>query len=244
MQNKPRLLSVIQSVVIHITTDFFIYILTKTYVTIMHLKNILLLLAVCGLCNMAAATQAKLVINNPAPRVGDEINITIVFTNNPTEKTNDFYGAQDYLVKSELKINQAVTKAGSIWVGPFTFKIGGEELTTDSVLLQVAAALPTDKNSLIIRQLTFDNEEYLVVEQIIPQKANYAALKKTAGGKGITLNEKTSTTSSNKAGTNKQYKITIYKIEKEASYAGQTTITTSDFKDLPAGISVADFTIK
>jgi hypothetical protein len=216
----------------------------------MHLKNIVLLLVVCGLYNTAAATQAKLVINNLAPRVGDEISISVVFSTPATENTDNYNFATNYFVKSELKINQAVTKAGSIWVGPFTFKIDGEVLTTDSISIEVAEALPVQNNQVIVREITYQQKQYLVVEQLTPtiknDKTKYVELKlKTLEKLGLSLKEKlSSTSSSTKGDSNISFSQTIYEIKKDENFVGPFTITPNSFDNFPANASFQNFNIK
>ncbi len=210
-----------------------------------------LVLLVASLLSTAAQAQAKLVVRTIAPRVGDEILIQVLFDNPSasTEKEKSFF-TDDYLIKSEITINKQVTQAGTMWVGPFTFKIDGKELTTDSVSIQVAEALPAQKNQVIVRQVVHQQKQYLVVEQSIPNKKDdqtkYAALNlNPLENAGLSLTEKQNyTTSSTKADSYVRFSQTIYEVKKEADFSGTYTLTANSFNDFPANAIFQNFEIK
>lgn len=210
-----------------------------------------LVLLVASLLSTAAQAQGKLVVNTIAPRVGDEISIRVLFDDPSasTEKEKSFF-TDDYLIKSEITINKLVTQAGTMWVGPFTFKIDGKELTTDSISIEVAEALPAQNNQVIVRQVTYQEKQYLVVEQTMPAKKDdetrYVALNlNPLKNAGLSLTEKSNhTVSSTKVDVHARFSKTIYEIKKEDSYNGTYTITADSFNNFPANANFQNFEIK
>lgn len=210
-----------------------------------------LVLLVASLLSTAAQAQAKLIVKNIAPRVGDEILIQVLFDTptTSTEKEKSFF-TDDYLIKSEIKINKQITQAGSMWVGPFTFKIDGKELITDSVLIEVEEALPVQKNQIIVRQVVYQQKQYVVVEQFLPNKKDdktkYAALNlNPLENAGLSLTEKQNyTTSSTKADSYVRFSQTIYEVKKEADFSGTYTLTANSFNNFPADVNFQSFEIK
>lgn len=210
-----------------------------------------LVLLVASLLSTAAQAQAKLVVSSIAPRVGDEILIQVLFDTPTasTSKESNFY-TDDYLIKSEIKINKLVTQAGTMWIGPFTFKIDGKELTTDSVSIQVAEELPGQNNQVIVRQVTYQEKQYLVVEQTTPPQKNdkpkYTSLNlKSLEKEGLVLTEKQNyTTSSTKKYNNITFSRTIYEIKKETDFSRAYTLTAKNFDNFPANANFQNFEIK
>lgn len=208
-----------------------------------------LVLLVASLLSTVAHAQAKLVVKSIAPRVGDEILIQVLFDTPTTLKETSFF-TDDYLIKSEIQINKLATKAGTMWVGPFTFKIDGQELITDSVSIEVEEALPVQKNQIIVRQVVYQQKQYLVVEQFLPNKKDdktkYAALNlNPLENAGLSLTEKQNyTTSSTKADSYVRFSQTIYEIKKEDNFSSTYTITADSFNNFPADANFQNFEIK
>lgn len=214
----------------------------------MHNLKTFILVLCTSFASTAIAKTAKLVVNNMAPRVGDEIEINVVFSQSDDNTNEDVYFEGGYLVKSDIKINKMVTQAGTLWVGPFTFKINGEELTTDSISIEVAETIPVESNQVVVRQVRFQNQEYLVVEQQIKNvknndkefsKININSIEKA----GMKITEKRSFSTSNRGRTNYRYEQTVYLIEKKANFSNYT-ITQKDFNNLPADVQFQQYIIQ
>lgn len=210
----------------------------------MRVKNILILAVLAAFSYSAAAQQAKLQVSNFAPRVGDEIAVSVVYYDaNQPEKEKDPHF--NNMARADFKINKLVTKTGSLWIGPFTFRVGDELLTTDSVELIVTSALPV-KDTVLIRQVRAGNVEYLIVEQIIEkkEKGKYVKLKKRKVKNGVTINDKNSFESSFHQGSHKHYYTRqTFSLIKNKDYKGGSIITPKHFKRLPANITLNNYEI-
>jgi hypothetical protein len=101
--------------------------------------------------------QAELSINNPAPRVGDEIKISFSL-----KDLDERFGNGD------LKLYETLTESGTINIGPFTFTIGGKVYESDVLTINVAPKLPEKvKDGLWVRLVEFKDSRYLIIEQRI-----------------------------------------------------------------------------
>lgn len=199
------------------------------------MKNALLIIA-CLLVNSLSA-QLKLSVHNIAPRVGDEIWVTLTF---PETAVNSDGSAE---LKTDIKISSLITQTGNVWVGPFTFKVGNNTLTTDSVMVQVADKLTNDKEDFLVRQITYNGKEYLVVEEF-NKKNKFAKLKTGSVNNGISLKETSSTAISSKGKGGLPFKVTVYEIKKESGYEGAAIITAQNFSDFPENIPFEGYTIQ
>lgn len=194
-----------------------------------------LLIITCLLVNILSA-QLKLSVHNIAPRVGDEIWVTITF---PESEISSNGSAAS---KTDIQISKLITKVGDVWVGPFTFKVGDNTLTSDSVLIQVAEKLPNDKEDFIVRQVTCNGKEYLVVEEF-NKKNNFTKLKTGSVDGDISLKETGSTAISSKGKGGLPFKATVYEIKKGSGYNGNAMITAKNFSDFPENIPFEGYTI-
>ena len=212
----------------------------------MRVKNILILIVLAAFGFSAAAQQAKLQVSNLAPRVGDEIAVSVVYYDaNQPEKEKDPHF--NNLARADFKINKLVTKTGSLWVGPFTFKVGDQVLTTDSIELQVIEALPVE-DAVIVRQVKTSSGEYLVVEQMLSKnkktKTSFVKFKDNKVKNGVKLSDAGSFERHASEGfKNYSYTRLIYKINKEGNYLGGAVITPEHFKRLPANITLNNYEI-
>ncbi len=187
----------------------------------------------------ASAQQARLEVSNLAPRVGDEITVSVVYYDaNQPEKERDPHF--NNLARVDFKTSKLITKTGSLWIGPFTFNIGEQTLTTDSVELQVTDALPL-KDSIVVRQVEISDgkykEEFLIVEQIKKnKKQKYVNLKEDDIGKTMILIEEKNKFESSFNEKNTSYYFTrqTYSLAKRKTYDGGIFITANNFKNFPA----------
>ncbi|WP_040254767.1 hypothetical protein [Psychroserpens mesophilus] len=141
-------------------------------------KKILLLLILCSIYTFGQET-AKIEIDNPAPRVGQKVTMSISL---------DFF--TEY-VKNELGDNIELTKENSIHgiqsrgfdrviifqeakkykVGPFEFEFNGKKHKTNSIDINVFPELPFE-SGLWLRLTEFNGQKYLILEQLISNVSN------------------------------------------------------------------------
>ncbi len=209
----------------------------------MKIKSTLIVALLVMLGYTATAQQAKLQVSNLAPRVGDEITVSLAYfsPDQPKEKRDPYFDSE---AKGELKINKLIKKEGSLWIGPFTYRVGDELLTTDSVELQVLAPLPS-KDTIVLRQVKVGEKEFLIVEQVIENTKDkkFIALENSKIQYGIVSKEKMSFSASGIQGKHTHSKkIMMYSLQKE-NYTGGVLITSEHFKHLPANISLNNYEI-
>ena len=135
------------------------------------MKNILTILLVAT-SHLTFGQIATLDLNNPAPRVGDEIEITVYFQKqilkvNEGKKThNDWKAIQDNnLGKGELKFYDNVLDTGLIKIGPLKFTINNKEFTSETLTIRVYPILPNSKDGIWSRLVAFKGEIFLILEQ-------------------------------------------------------------------------------
>ncbi|HYG17023.1 MAG TPA: hypothetical protein VEC12_14795 [Bacteroidia bacterium] len=159
---------------------------------------------------MHARIQGNLRISNPAPRVGDIVDVQIAFTDSDADVG---------LPADPIKITTPLRNAGTVWIGPFTFKIDGQELVTDSISVQVEEELNFNVNLFSVRQVTHNGENYLITEHVAAKpkkgKPKFARLSKTNIAPGLVLDE---ITSSETYGGSKNYAYVVYKIIKNDDF--------------------------
>lgn len=127
-------------------------------------------------CSKSWGQFARLVITNPSPRQGEELEITIVLDKENLEHLKvDIHEANtfDLLQKNNyalgtLKIKQVPTDTGQFSVGPFTFTIDGKMYQTEKRSVHIDQKLPDDiRDGIWVRHIKQDNKDFLVVEQRI-----------------------------------------------------------------------------
>ena len=123
------------------------------------------------------AQNSKLSVYNPAPRVGEEIEITITLKKENIEEIElkggksieEFNQLQDNFYGSgKIKFSNIANESGLKKFGPFVFNFDGLTISTDSIELTVYPALPDSvKDGIWIRNVDFNNKNYLIIEQRI-----------------------------------------------------------------------------
>lgn len=157
------------------------------------MKNLFLIIALVSATCVNAQDTLKLKINNPAPRVGDEIELSfsLELITEEIEKqlngdiivSNDsFFGMNSDYFRKTLEF----TKAGVQTVGPFQFDFNGKTFVTDSVTVSVEKKLPFEEGVWIRVAQDGYGQKYLIIEQLIGNKSDYKKEKDgfsyTAGG--------------------------------------------------------------
>lgn len=153
-------------------------------------KIITLLLVVFSIHSYAQDTL-KLRVDNPQPRVGDEVELTfnVDFLTDELKKqmtdgveltkSKSHFGneASDFKRVLEFK------KSGKYTIGPFEFEFNGKKIVTDSIVINVAEKLPFVEG-VWVRYYESDGKKYIVVEQLIENKSDY---KKSKNGYTLTV---------------------------------------------------------
>ena len=122
---------------------------------------------------------ATLDLNNPAPRVGDEIEILVYFKmkdlhEKEGKKTADEWKSEqeNNLGSGNLKFYENILDTGLIKIGPFKFSINNKEFVTDIITVRVYPNLPDVKDGIWIRQVNFKDETFLILEQRLSNQWN------------------------------------------------------------------------
>jgi hypothetical protein len=123
-----------------------------------------------------AQERIKLSVDNPAPRIGDEVELRFsmpIFSEILSSQLENVVGLAVKPSRGyrENEVVQTLTfeKVGNYAVGPFYFTINGEEFKTDSIVIEVFEALPKEEG-LWVRKTEFIGTTYIIIEQIIKQK--------------------------------------------------------------------------
>lgn len=164
------------------------------------MRSILFALALLCFNLLSAQDTLKLAVDNPGPRVGDEVELSFSF---------DFFS--DHLksqLNSEVEMKSSLsafgsnsdklirriefTKQGKRTIGPFKFGFNGKTLTTDSISFDVAEKLPFEEGVWIRLISDYQDNKLLIVEQLVKNESDYSDNKNgfsyTIGGK---MDEKT-----------------------------------------------------
>ncbi|MBC5773863.1 hypothetical protein H8S95_07295 [Pontibacter sp. KCTC 32443] len=217
------------------------------------------------------AQHSQLSVKNPSPRVGEQIEIVMTLKKEDLEtlekkksKTiEEFSKIQDNFYGSgSLKFSNVATEPGIKQFGPFDFKFGDITVKTDSIKLNIVPALPADKKEgLWVRVVEFRRENYLILEQRIPnqlkseKRDDQITHEFSAGGvkfaeldqakfelKGFDIIS--TNTSSNSQTIDKgnlatgtvSYKISIYKFSKTDKFSKKVELDQSMFSNFPGKI--------
>jgi hypothetical protein len=139
-----------------------------------------------------ASGQSILEPHNPAPRVGDQIEMSVYFKKKDLadlERKESKSDSENTLLQTNriaigtLRLTQVPTDTGEYIVGPISLTFNGQVYTTDKLMLRVSPALPAQEaDGIWIRSLTHGGHNYLIIEQRIANQ-----WKKQDDGTAITL---------------------------------------------------------
>lgn len=115
----------------------------------------------------------ELDVNNPAPRIGEDIPITYEIKR--SDRKVEFPISPDELKeinknkigKGTLTLEDYATDTGEVVIGPLTFEIDGEIFKSDTLRLNIYPKLPNEKNGFWTRFIKYRGEYYLITEQRI-----------------------------------------------------------------------------
>ncbi len=124
-----------------------------------------------------ALGQSMLEPQNPAPRVGDQLDVTLYFEKEnlqwlenkmaKTEAENERL-ANNRVATGALRLNHVLADTGQITVGPLSLTFQGTTFTTEPLVLTVSPALPKNiGDGIWIRSVQFKGFYYLIIEQRI-----------------------------------------------------------------------------
>lgn len=122
-------------------------------------------------------------VNNPFPRIGDEIEIGYQiedtsslgrdkFLEDKLKNQNKLYEIfKSYknreLGKGTLKFTNIIEDTGYNTFGRFSFVVNGIKVESDTVVLYVEKSLPNEENGIWMRQRSYKEQDYLIIEQRI-----------------------------------------------------------------------------
>lgn len=228
------------------------------------MRSLLLSLSFLG-CATAWAQVSVLETTNPAPRVGDEVEIlfSIKKENLSTLEGKDKKSSDDFatlrsnkIAYGDLKISQVFSDTGKVKIGPFRFSILDKEYETNSLTLRVYPKLSDQiKDGLWVRSVDFGGQSYLIIEQRISSEweiAKFAQLDRDrleAAGLDIV----TSTSKSESQVLDKKnsigsapvkYKISTYKFKRSPRFKGKVKIDKNYFIDFPSNVPLDELWVK
>jgi len=141
-------------------------------------KSIAILLVLVAFQSFAQDTLS-LNIDNPEPRVGDPVTLTLdiefLTEEIKTQLADDVqmhgnFSAYSYdadVLKRVLKFN----KTGKQYIGPFNFEFNGKKYVTDSIEVNVAEKLPF-REGVWVRYVQANGKKYIILEQLIENKSD------------------------------------------------------------------------
>jgi hypothetical protein len=218
-----------------------------------------ILFAVATLTPFWTLGQSILKSSNPAPRVGDEIIITI-----------ELQDAGQQVASGSLAIQEVLIKEGPAIFGPFTFKIGEKTYETATLTINVSPKLPNNvKDGIWMRSVESGGSQYLIIEQRISSEwtaekksgnettisfggnVKYAEFKKEVlTDNGIDIPSSSSSSGSQplegydafKGTVN--YQIQIFELKKTGKFTKKIKIDKKAFKDFPNRVEVEELWIE
>ncbi len=158
-----------------------------------------------------------------------------------------------------------MTKTGLCSIGPFTFVINNKTYSSNKIELNVVDKLPDAKEGFWLRQVRWNNTDYLIFEQRIDLKKwvnkkvdpynSFADLADNVwdhtdevvfgSSSSISPIQPTVEKAENVVGKMEVlYKISIYKFKKKKGYNGSFTLEKKNFDNFPSGIEFKGFTIQ
>jgi hypothetical protein len=198
----------------------------------------------------AMAQVPKLEPSNPAPRQGEEINITFILKEAGADIGN-----------GNLKLRQPLTDTGLVKMGPFQFTVNDKTYATGTLNLRVYPRLPdTIYEGIWIRYVLFEGKHYLITEQRVssdPRKKSSEVMIVSNNGiafaeldrdrfeeAGLKVVYSNSFSASQIIDKNEiSYKLTTYKFEKTPFFKGKLKIDKKLFSDFPDKVITPDVLI-
>lgn len=115
---------------------------------------------------------AILEIKNPAPRIGDGVDVSVSFEKKKIKRIDGPMSSEEFSTEVENQLGSAdinfrtqLLDTGLVKVGPFKFEINGKKFTTDVVTIRVYPNLPRVTDGIWMRIVTFKGDVILLLEQ-------------------------------------------------------------------------------
>ncbi|MBF8151237.1 hypothetical protein ITJ86_15110 [Winogradskyella sp. F6397] len=143
------------------------------------MKKFILLVFVFSIMNVFAQEKLEIKIDNPQPRVGQKIILSIEdkflddYIQGEIDDQIEFTGSQSIYGFHSSGINRVIifNKAKTYKIGPLNFELNGKKYTTNVIEVDVLKELPIEEG-LWLRQTEFEGEQYLILEQMIVNESN------------------------------------------------------------------------
>jgi hypothetical protein len=210
------------------------------------MKHLLLFIGLIISNLLSAQDTLKLMLNRPAPRVGDEVELSFslnFLTEDLKRQLNDeielgnspyaYSGIKDAFLKT-IQFNSP----GKHTIGPFQFNFNGKSIITDSIVVDVAQKLPFEKGVWVRVVSDADGKQYIIIEQLSRNLTNLAELKAIAE-KGIEISYAASISSSrrreseDKSGPKLSYSYKKYRIDFSDDFNEPFILKKEHFSNFP-----------
>lgn len=208
-----------------------------------------------------SAQVARLDIDNPAPRAGDDIRVTFVLEK-PTAKSET--GAKSRAGFGDIKVSTALTDSGRMVIGPFRFAIRNKEYKTDSLVIRVYPQLPsTAKDGVWLREVDFNGDHFLIIEQRVSgrkkdqKNSSEIIIGMNSDTEFASLDERkfeatgldiisSSSRSGNQTldASDVSFKVATFKFKKTDAFKGKLKLDRKFLSDVPDNVSIDGILIK
>jgi len=121
-------------------------------------------------CHFSFGQNAALWVNNPAPRIGDIITIQFRFIDDSLKFVTSINSKDTIWANNgegSINLKRIITQKGKSLIGPFTFIVNNKQYKSNQIEINVDDKLPNDKEGFWIRQVKWNNTDYLIFEQRI-----------------------------------------------------------------------------
>ena len=212
-------------------------------------------------------------IHNPAPRVDEEIEISVNLKKKDIKAEYPFpideldILRDNNLGNGKIKFTQIASDTGSVTFGPFKFTVDGKEYISDTLTIRVYPKLPPVMQGIWIRQVHFKDKHLLIIEQRMPNDwkkddkydmtfnndgLQFAEIdKETIDHAGFEFNFSYSNSTQQFINDNEDYvgdmvsyQMLIYNIKITDDYNGKFKLKKKHFKNFPKDIDFKEIKIK
>ncbi len=179
----------------------------------------------------------KIMLTNPEPRQGDELDINLFLANDNITYDEYFEIFRTTSFEGQLNLTGFTKDTGVVSIGPLTFKINNTVYTSDSIKIKVIENLPNVDRGIWLRVVKSYGAEIFIIEQRLSDKEfmdlDYSSIKQ----EGLKFTFAHSKSTKQKIENNQgkiesvKYRVTIYLIEKENTFQGSFNLDKKYFKD-------------
>lgn len=230
------------------------------------MKTGLSLLLTC-FCTLVFAQQALIEPDNPSPRVGDNVILSILLLN--IDSANGGPVDQEKRIASgSLRLSQTLRDTGAVNIGPFSFTVNNNTYEAPAITLQIRPSLPgNEAKGLWASVVKSGGYIYVIVEQRIPtsvkrdpanpntlvlatDEPEFADLITERMAKfglefiSSSVNMETQMIERRGSAVNVSYRLASYKFRSVDSIAKEVRIDKSFFSNFPKGVSFQEPVLK